>query len=165
MKKNCLIPAAILALSFTPGYAAEGMAHYEVHVDGMSCPFCVRGLEKKLQVLPGAANVHVDLATGLARLESKGALLPESLDKAVRDAGFSPRTIRMNLQGTLQGSGDHPSLLVGEGKTLSLAGGRQFGHLQTLVAAGKRTVVLSGDASRVAGHWQLSVEEVGEPRP
>ncbi len=164
MRKIDLIPAAILALAFTPACAMEGVAHYEVRVDGLSCPFCVRGLEKKLQALPSASNIKVDLATGLARLESKEALLPESLDKAVRDAGFSPRVIHMKLQGTLQGSGDRWSLELGEGKALPLSGGRSIGRLHPLAAAGKRSVILSGEATRVAGRWQLSVEEVEEAR-
>ena len=165
MRKAALLPAAILALAFTPGHAMEGMARYEVRVDGLSCPFCVRGLEKKLQALAGASHVQVDLETGRARLESRAPLLPEALDKAVRDAGFSPRAIHLTIQGILQISGDHWSLLIGEGRTLPLLGGRQFGRLQTLLEAGKRAVVLSGEASRVAGHWQLSVEEAGEARP
>lgn len=165
MRKIPLVPVAILALALTPAFAMEGIARYEVHVDGLSCPFCVRGLEKRLLALPGVSNLRVDLATGLARLESKEPLLPESLDKAVRDAGFSPRGIHMSLQGTLQGSGDQPTLLIGENKALSLVGGRNFGRLQTLVAGGKRKVALSGEASQVRGRWQVSVDEVGEAHP
>lgn len=169
MKKTCLVPVAMLALAASPAHAGPGAlqetARYDVQVDGMSCPFCVRGLEKKLQALPGASNVHVDLATGLARLESRAAFPPESLDKAVRDAGFSPRAIHMNLLGTLQGPAEHPSLLFGTGKALALAGGRQFGRLQAFVAGGTRTVVLKGEASRGPGGWQLSVEDIEEARP
>lgn len=169
MNRIILIPAAVLALSAIPAHAAPGAtqetARYDVQVDGMSCPFCVRGLEKKLRALPGAEHIHVDLAKGLARLESTAAFPPESLDKAVREAGFSPRAIHMNLQGTVQGSAEHPRILIGEGKSLALAGGRQFDRLQALVAAGTRAVVLKGEARRETGGWQLSVEGVEEVRP
>lgn len=170
MKKTCLIPAALLALSTLPAHAEPGaprrMARYEIQVDGMSCPFCVRGLEKKLQALPGASNVHVDLATGLARLESRAAFPPESLDKAVRDAGFSPRAIHVDLRGTLQGPAEHPSLLLGTGEALTLAGGPEFRRLQAFVAGGTRAVVLKGRANRGAGGgWRLSVEGIEEAQP
>lgn len=164
MLTTFLVPAAILALPSGPVLAAEERPHYELRVDGLSCPFCVRGLEKRLLALPGASNLRVDLATGMARLESKEALPPESLDQAVRDAGFSPAAIRMSIPGVLGGSGDGPFLHIAQGKTVRLGTGPGFDRLQAMVASGRR-VVVKGEASRTGGRWVLSVEDVQEARP
>lgn len=91
----------ILAVA-TPALAA--VDHYEVQVDGLACPFCAYGLEKKLKKLPGAANVQIELKTGWASFDvSSGVLLPESVRDVIRDAGFTPRDIRVTASGTVHG--------------------------------------------------------------
>ncbi|MDX1629678.1 MAG: heavy-metal-associated domain-containing protein, partial [Fulvivirga sp.] len=36
----------------------------KVEVDGLSCPFCAYGLEKKLKNLDGVTNIKVDIENG-----------------------------------------------------------------------------------------------------
>ncbi|MBW2460433.1 MAG: heavy-metal-associated domain-containing protein, partial [Deltaproteobacteria bacterium] len=58
-------------------------------VDGLACPFCAFGLERKLEALSGVDEVAVDLGEGLARFTVAGGavVLPEAIRDAVRDAG------------------------------------------------------------------------------
>lgn len=151
------LAAGILAVA-EPALAA--VDHYEVQVDGLACPFCAYGLEKKLKKLPGAVNVQIELNTGWASFDvSSGVLLPEPVQDAVRKAGFTPRDIRVTASGTVQGQGDELRLSVGSDQTLTLHSGEAFGKLRALVKKGHRDVVVTGLIRRVDDTWQLSVAE------
>lgn len=69
---------------------------FEVRVNGMACPFCAYGIEKKLRALPGAREVKVDLEAGRATFEAPaGTVSREQVQKAIKDAGFSPGEIKV----------------------------------------------------------------------
>jgi copper chaperone CopZ len=55
-------------------------------VSGMTCVGCVNSVTRVLSRVPGAANVHVDLAAGYA--EVQGSAAPDDLVAAVRKAGY-----------------------------------------------------------------------------
>jgi copper chaperone CopZ len=86
----------------SPAFAAEPPAPqqnaaldaFEVRVNGMACPFCAYGIEKKLRALPGTRDVKVDLEAGRATFDAPaGTLSKEQVQKAIKDAGFSPGEI------------------------------------------------------------------------
>lgn len=60
----------------------------EIKVIGMSCDHCVRSVRTALEALPGAQNVSVDLAAGIARVdgversEAEHAIVEEGYDVA-----------------------------------------------------------------------------------
>jgi copper chaperone CopZ len=66
-----------------------------IQVDGMSCPFCAYGLEKKLSKLDGVEQIEISLEQGQAvlTLEEGASVTDEALKKAVADAGFTLRKI------------------------------------------------------------------------
>ena len=66
---------------------------YKLRVDGLSCPFCAYGIEKKLNAIKGVQGVGVDIASGTVSVTmAEGASLDEAMAKqAVKDAGFSLR--------------------------------------------------------------------------
>jgi len=68
---------------------------YVVRVDGLSCPFCAYGLEKKLKRLPGVTSFDMDMEKGLVILRVKpGTELNETqIRKEVSAAGFTARKI------------------------------------------------------------------------
>ncbi len=158
------IISAAAALTGTLAMAEPALAavdHYEVQVDGLACPFCAYGLEKKLKKIPGVANVQIELDTGRASFDvSSGVLLPGPIQDAVRDAGFTPRDIRVIASGTVQGDGDALRLDVGGDQTLTLHGGEAFANLRKLVNKGHRDVVVKGLIQRVDDTWQLTVAQV-----
>jgi copper ion binding protein len=91
MKKfNYILFSIILSLSFD--LWAAGPQVVEINVKGMTCPFCVYGIEKNLGKLPGVAKVQVSLEKKKARVVMKtGATADvEHIKKAILDAGFTP---------------------------------------------------------------------------
>lgn len=68
---------------------------YQLHVDGLSCPFCAYGLEKKLGAVPGVQGLETNIKDGIVIVTMKdGATLDETMaKKAVKEAGFSLRKL------------------------------------------------------------------------
>lgn len=67
----------------------------QVKVDGLSCPFCAYGLEKKLTKIDGVENLKIDIENGIAvfTVAEGKTVSEEKLKKSVKDAGFTPREI------------------------------------------------------------------------
>jgi len=81
--------------------AAE-VSQMSVKVDGLACPFCVYGIEKKLRRVDSIRDVDVDLESGVARIalvEGKVPTLAE-VRSAVKKAGFTPREVSVTVIGT-----------------------------------------------------------------
>ena len=94
--------ALLLVLLSAPLPRAE-IARVVVAVDGLSCPFCVYGIEKKLGAVDGVRDVSIDLKTGLATVHLEEGASPDvgALRRAVEKAGFTPRAITLTVIGTL----------------------------------------------------------------
>ena len=77
------------------GPASGASRQAAVAVNGMSCPFCAYGVKKHLSALPGVKSVQVELAKGEAIVEfaPEAKVTDEQIQKAVRDAGFTPGKI------------------------------------------------------------------------
>lgn len=66
-----------------------------VDILGMSCSFCVEGLENRLSQLPDVAQVEVSLKNKTVRIVSEqGALDLDRVRGAIIDAGFTPAEVR-----------------------------------------------------------------------
>ncbi len=102
---NLLLLAAVLAAAALP--ASAEVPRMTVTVDGMACPFCAYGLEKKLKNLEGIRGVKVELKTGIARLTLKEEAPPTvaAIREAVKKAGFTPKEIGITVVGSLQREG------------------------------------------------------------
>jgi copper chaperone CopZ len=72
--------------------------YIQIRVDGLSCPFCAYGLEKKLKKVEGAANLFIQLEEGIVSLDVPAGQKPseQDLKKVVTDAGFTPREIKFS---------------------------------------------------------------------
>lgn len=75
--------------------AQGNVREISIRVDGLTCPFCAYGLEKKLKRLEGAEKIHIDIEKGIALIQVReGSDIDEkNLKKAVEDAGFTAREI------------------------------------------------------------------------
>ena len=82
-----LLLAALWAM---PVWAGEV---YKLYVDGLACPFCAYGVEKKVGGLDGVERVDIDIDGGLVAVTmAEGSTLDEATAKrAVDEAGFSLR--------------------------------------------------------------------------
>ena len=68
---------------------------YRLRVDGLACPFCAYGIEKKLGALEGVQSVETNIRDGAVIVIMKdGFTLDEATArKAVKEAGFSLRKL------------------------------------------------------------------------
>lgn len=80
-----------LLLMASTVFAAD--SSYRLEVDGLACPFCAYGIEKKLNAVPDVERIETDIREGVVIVTMEdGAVLDESTAKqAVREAGFTLR--------------------------------------------------------------------------
>lgn len=66
---------------------------YKLYVDGLACPFCAYGVEKKVGGLDGVEKIDIDIDGGVVLVTlADGATLDEAAAKqAVDEAGFTLR--------------------------------------------------------------------------
>ena len=126
-----------------PIWAAVG-PQVEVQVDGLSCPFCAFGMEKKLKRVEGLKEIKILIDEGRAVLSFKrGALVDfDVIQEAVRKGGFTPQAIRATLTGTL--ATDEGRLILhrdGESSGLLLSGGPGASRLESSAREGDRITV------------------------
>ena len=78
----------------------ENISYVKVEVDGLACPFCAYGLEKKLNKLEGIEDLYIELQDGTATFNIPSTKTPseESLIKIVADAGFKARKVTFSEQ-------------------------------------------------------------------
>lgn len=82
-------------LFFTSQTLAEDV-HYHLVVDGLVCPFCVYGVEKKLKNLENVVDIKSKLETGefFVQVEDGGSLSEETIKELVTKAGFTLVTFK-----------------------------------------------------------------------
>lgn len=79
-------------------------------VNGMVCAFCAQGIEKKLQKMPEAAVVFVDLTTKTVIVEAKPDMTVP-VDKVIldiKDAGYdvtATKTVSQSVEDLKQAAG------------------------------------------------------------
>ncbi len=73
--------------------AHAGSAVYSLQVDGLACPFCAYGIEKKLSAIDGVEKIDVDIKEGqvIVTMASGASLSEDRARQAVKDAGFTLR--------------------------------------------------------------------------
>lgn len=81
----------LLGISSTLAQSSE----VKVRVDGLSCPFCAYGLEKKLNELDGVESINIDFEEGLVVLQVTNSenISEEEIRTKIEKAGFTPREI------------------------------------------------------------------------
>ena len=92
MKK--LIAIMLLTLVWNIAAFAAG-TQYQMRVDGLACPYCAYGIEKKLKKIDGVEKIDVDLNKGLVTVNvAEGVQLSEArMSQLFKDAGFTYRSM------------------------------------------------------------------------
>lgn len=93
MKKQIL--SVLFGLLLMQTAFAAG-THYEMRVDGLACPFCAYGIEKKLKAIDGTSDISVDLDKGIVSVNmAEGKeLTEEQMKKLFHDSGFTYRSMK-----------------------------------------------------------------------
>ena len=92
LNKTLLVIAVALLLGSA---RADDCRIVEIEIHGMTCPFCVYGLEKELGRLDGVESVRISLKSKRARIvlkndaEISNGLIRETITRS----GFTPREI------------------------------------------------------------------------
>jgi len=154
---------------------AAGATQITVQVDGLACPFCVYGIEKKLMNVSGVNDVEIDLDSGLAVLTGMEGKIPLQSDirKAVERAGFAPGAITISVAGTISLEGqisrlntsdpqrDFLLLPTNTGNSDESLTGTQV-RLAKFAVEKKRVLVTGTWRENDDGEQQLFIEEVKE---
>jgi len=70
---------------------------FEVQVDGLGCPFCAYGLEKKIKEFKGIKHIKIDMETGDFSFTTAGdkGLTLEEVEAKVDKAGYTAVTLKV----------------------------------------------------------------------
>lgn len=95
MKRITYIQRTAMAVSLlvVTAVALAAGPSYRLAVDGLACPFCAYGIEKKLNALDGVERLETNIEDGSVIVTMQdGVTLDEvQAQKAVKAAGFSLR--------------------------------------------------------------------------
>lgn len=92
MKK--IISFVLISLfGLTTLLAQKQLEQYQIQVDGLGCPFCAYGLEKKFKEFKGIKNVSIKIETGdfSFQYSSKNPLSMAQVVNQVKKAGYTPK--------------------------------------------------------------------------
>lgn len=120
MKNLIIVIVATFSLltSFT-AHAQSDRDQIEVQVDGLGCPFCAYGLEKKFKEFKGIKDVKIDMETGLFTFTfpSEKALSLEKVESQVDKAGYTAVSSKITrADGTVEESKQNITELTAESK-------------------------------------------------
>ena len=98
-----IAPVAIAVLFASTGSARAEILTADLRVNGMTCPFCTFGIEKKLRAVDGVQEVKILFDEGILKL----TLAPDNkattgdLDGAVKKSGFKISGLTLKIRGKL----------------------------------------------------------------
>ncbi len=93
MKKSTLL---VLLMTVLTGAAHAADLRYRIRVDGLACPYCAYGIEKKLRQIEGVKEIEVDLERGIVIVHTASGVdfTDEQLARLFADAGFTYRSMK-----------------------------------------------------------------------
>lgn len=96
MIRRLIASLILLSLSFP---ALSDLMRYELRVDGLACPYCAYGIEKKIKALEGVNkdSLEIKLNKGLVIFEADtdSPLTEQSMKTLINDAGFTLRQYKV----------------------------------------------------------------------
>jgi len=95
MRKFSHLAILLLAIGFAaPVFSAA--SRYEIRADGLACPYCAYGIEKKFMQIDGVSHVDVNLKKGLVLVTGKEDLVLQEpqLKTSFNDSGFTYRKMK-----------------------------------------------------------------------
>ncbi len=106
------VVAFLALLLVIPVTSQAEILEAELRVNGMSCPFCAFGIEKKLRRVDGVQEVDVLLDEGRVRLtfRADNAATVDALEDAVGKAGFQLSGMKLKVRGILTTKDSKPIL-------------------------------------------------------
>jgi len=119
MKTRSFSMLAILLGSFLLSHPVNAeIEEVTLRVDGLACPFCAYGLEKKMMPIKGVKSYDVDMGEGKVYLglDKDAKLDLEAFRKGVKEAGFTLRDVYLRAKGTIEKTDTGFALALGPGR-------------------------------------------------
>lgn len=123
MKYITIIIASVLFTLFTNNAQAQSKDKddFLVKVDGLGCPFCAYGLEKKFKELKGMKNPKIDMETGKFTFTypTEKNLTVAQVEKQVEAAGYTPVSVKITrADGSVENSSPKTAKIKEKGETV-----------------------------------------------
>ncbi len=89
--KTIIISLLSLLLFIAPDNLTAQYDRVEVYVDGLGCPFCAYGLEKRFKDLEGIRDIKINMENGLMTftIEAHQGITLQDIDRQVERAGYT----------------------------------------------------------------------------
>lgn len=107
MRKGLLLIQVVFVVIIV--FLASSLAQAQIYslsvvAEGISCPFCVYGVERKLKKVEGVKSVTVSIKDGVVTLVAKEgqSININQVPTAVRDSGFTPGMIKIATVGKIK---------------------------------------------------------------
>ncbi len=120
---------ALTVYVLVPLLSRAELLEAELEVNGMACPFCAFGIEKKLRAIDGVQDLTVFLDEGRIDLvfSPENGASASDIKAAVKDAGFKVSGLQLEVRGTLARDTDTPVLDAGRNVRFLLLDGKNDG--------------------------------------
>lgn len=95
--KIYILSIIVVLFGFTSLQAQKTIDVFEIQVDGLGCPFCAYGLEKKFKEFKGIKEVSIQIETGDFRFTypTEKALSMDAVISQVKKAGYTPKNAKI----------------------------------------------------------------------
>lgn len=102
--KNIVLVLITVGFMLGVRTAEAEVPNVTITVDGLACPFCAYGVEKKLKKLDFVRDLDISLNRGEVKIGIKDETLPHfgRIRDAVREAGFTPRKAEVSAIGSVR---------------------------------------------------------------
>lgn len=117
-----IISVFVSTINTNQANAQSDRDQIEVQVDGLGCPFCAYGLEKKFKEFKGIKDVKIEMETGLFNFTypSEKEMTLEQVESQVDKAGYTAVTIKITRgDGTIEESKQNITELTDESEIVS----------------------------------------------
>ncbi len=110
-----------LAFIVTSGFAGQ-QQKVTLRVDGLACPFCAYGMEKKLKRIENLEKLDIEINEGLVILyfKEEAKIDKDLIIKKVKEAGFTPRELK--IEGESKQVAGQPDAIKGQKISLNIKG-------------------------------------------
>ena len=166
-KRWLLVFSVVIFLTgtFLPRVAHSRILEVTVTVEGLACPFCAYGIEKKLKRVEGVRSIDVEMERGIVIItaENDRSVNIGQVPEAVEDSGFSLKQMKVRVTGTarknggkflLQYGGPDELLTIGDMKT------EQKKQFSEYVETGKAVEAQGIVQEQSEGVWTLYPESL-----
>jgi len=97
-----LIKSILISLALFGATAQTAVAEtsvYSIRVDGLACPYCAYGIEKKLNEIKGVKFMDMNLDEGIVTVEAADVKLDDAqLKQLFEDSGFTYRSKQVSVK-------------------------------------------------------------------